>query len=63
MLEKERPIVALDHPQKPKRVHHPSRNSLMLSLKKGDLKLHFYSYLDSEIMNKLLEKYCYDQSL
>ena len=56
MLEKERPIVALDHPQKPKRVHHPSRNSFMLSLKKGDLKLHFYSSLDSEIMNKLLEK-------
>ena len=47
MLEKERPIVALDHPQKTKRVH-PSRNSLMLSLKKGDLELNFYSSLDSE---------------
>ena len=55
MPEKERPIVALDHPQKPKRVH-PSRNSLMHSLKKGDLELNFYSSLDSEIMNKLLEK-------
>lgn len=55
MLEKERPIIALDHPQKPKRVH-PSRNSLMLSLKKGDLELNFYSSPDSEIMNKLLEK-------
>ena len=36
MLEKERPIVALDHPQKPKRVH-PSRNSLILAWKKATL--------------------------
>ena len=33
MLEKQQPIVALDHPQKPKKTR-PPRNNLMLSLKK-----------------------------
>ena len=31
MLEKQQPIVALDHPQKPKKTR-PPRNNLMLSL-------------------------------
>lgn len=34
MLEKEHPIVALDHPQKPRKAR-PPRNNLMISLKKG----------------------------
>ena len=55
MLEKQQPIVALDHPQKPKKTR-PPRNNLMLSLKKNNLELNFYSSLDTEIMNKLLEK-------
>ena len=33
MLEKQQPIVALDHPQKPKKTR-PPRNNLMLSLKR-----------------------------
>ena len=31
MLEKQQPIVALDHPRKPKKTR-PPRNNLMLSL-------------------------------
>ena len=54
MLEKQ-PIVALNHPVKPKRSR-PPRNNLLLSLKKDDLELNFYSELDPELMNKLLEK-------
>lgn len=55
MIEKQQPIVALDHPVKPKRTR-PPRNNLLLSLKKDDLELNFYSGLDPELMNKLLEK-------
>ncbi len=33
MLEKQQPIVVLDHPQKPKKTR-PPRNNLLLSLKK-----------------------------
>ncbi|MBM6974031.1 hypothetical protein [Lactobacillus gallinarum] len=36
MLEKEHPIVALDHPKKPRKAR-PPRNNLMISLKKDDL--------------------------
>ena len=52
MLEKQQPIVALNHPVRPKKTR-PPRN---LSLKKNDLELNFYSNLDPELMNKLLEK-------
>lgn len=55
MLEKQNPIVALNHQSKSKKSR-PPRNSLLLSLKKNDLELNFYSSLDSELMNKLLEK-------
>lgn len=54
MLE-EQPIVALNHPVKPKKMR-PPRNNLLLSLKKNGLELDFYSSLDPELMNKLLEK-------
>ena len=55
MIEKQQPIVALNNPVKPKKTWLP-RNNLLLSLKKDDLKLNFYSGLDPELMNKLLEK-------
>ncbi len=55
MIEKQQPIVALGHSTKSKKVR-PPRNNLLLSLKKNDLELNFYSSLDPEIMNKLLEK-------
>ena len=55
MIEKQQPIVALGHSSKPKKAR-PPRNNLLLSLKKNDLELNFYSSLDTEIMNKLLEK-------
>ena len=55
MLEKQQPIVALGHSSKPKKAR-PPRNNLLPSLKKNDLELNFYSSLDPEIMNKLLEK-------
>ena len=55
MLEKQRPIVALNHPVRPKKTRPPC-NNLLLSLKKNDLELNFYSNLDPELMNKLLEK-------
>lgn len=55
MLEKQQPIVALGHSTKPKKAR-PPRNNLLLNLKKDDLELNFYSSLDTEIMNKLLEK-------
>ena len=55
MIEKQQPIVALRHSTKPKRAR-PPRNNLLLNLKKDDLELNFYSSLDTEIMNKLLEK-------
>ena len=55
MIEKQQPIVALGHSTKPKKAR-PPRNNLLLSLKKDDLELNFYSSLDTEIMNKLLEK-------
>ena len=54
MLEKQQPIVALNHPVRPKKTR-PPRNNLLLSLKKNDLELNFYSNLDPELMNKLLE--------
>ena len=54
MIEKQ-PIVALGHSTKPKKAR-PPRDNLLLSLKKNDLELNFYSSLDPEIMNKLLEK-------
>ena len=57
MPEKQQPIVALNHPARPKKPKlRPQRNTLVLSLKKYDLELNFYSSLDPEIMNKLLEK-------
>jgi hypothetical protein len=55
MSEKQHPIVALGHSTKPKKAR-PPRNNLLLNLKKDDLELNFYSSLDTEIMNKLLEK-------
>ena len=55
MIEKQQPIVALGHSTKRKKAR-PPRNNLLLSLKKDDLELNFYSSLDTEIMNKLLEK-------
>ena len=45
MLEKQQPIVALDHPQKPKKTR-PPRNNLMLSL---NLELNLYSSLDPDM--------------
>jgi hypothetical protein len=54
MLEKN-PIVAINHPTKSKKSR-PPRNNLLLSLKKNDLELNFYSNLDPELMNKLSEK-------
>ena len=47
MLEKQQPIMALDHPHKPKKTR-PPRNNLMLSLKKNNLELDLYSSLDPE---------------
>ena len=55
IIKTQQPIVALGHSAKPKKVH-PPLNNLLLSLKKNDLELNFYSSLDTEIMNKLLEK-------
>ena len=52
MLEKQQPIVALDHPQKTKKKR-PPRNNLMLSLKKNNLELNLYSPLDPDILNKI----------
>ena len=54
MLEKQQ-IVALNHPVKPKKMR-PPRNNLLFSLKKNGLEHDFYSSLDPELMNKLLEK-------
>ena len=57
MLEKQQHIVELNHPARLKKPKlRPQRNTLVLSLKKNDLELNFYSSLDPEIMNKLLEK-------
>lgn len=55
MLEKQQPIVALNHPQRPKKFR-PSRSSLVLALKKDDLELNLYSSMDPELMNKILSK-------
>ena len=55
MFEKQHPIVALKQPQRPQRYRLP-RNNLLLSLKKNDLELDFYSSIDPELMDKLLEK-------
>ena len=55
MIEKQQPIVALGHSTKPKMAR-PPRNNLLLNLKKDDLELNFYNSIDTEIMNKLLEK-------
>ena len=55
MIEKQQPIVALGHSTKPNKAR-PPRNNLLLNLKKDDLELNFYSSLDTEIMNKPLEK-------
>ena len=54
-IEKQQPIVALGHSTKPKKAR-PPRNNILLNLKKDDLELNFYSSLDTEIRNKLLEK-------
>lgn len=51
MSEKQHPIVALKQLQKPQRSRSP-RNNLLLSLKELD----FYSSIDPELMDKLLEK-------
>ena len=57
MPEKQQPIVTLNHPARPKKPKLcQQRNTLLLNLKKNDLELNFYSSLDPEIMNKLLEK-------
>ena len=55
MLEQQQSIVALDHPQKPKKTRSP-RHNLMLSLKKNNLELNLYSSLDPDILNKILSK-------
>ena len=57
MSEKQHPIVVLKQPQRPQRSRLP-RNNLLLSLKKNDLdlELDFYSSIDPELMDKLLEK-------
>ena len=57
MFEKQHPIVALKQSQRPQRSRSP-RNNLLLSLKKNDLdlELDFYSSIDPELMDKLLEK-------
>jgi hypothetical protein len=55
MLEKQQPIVALNHTQRPKKIR-PSRSSLVLALKKDDLELNLYSSMDPELMNKILSK-------
>ncbi|WP_201736270.1 hypothetical protein [Lactobacillus helveticus] len=47
--------MALDHPKRPKKAR-PPRNNLMLSLKKNDLELNFYSSLDPDGLNKILSK-------
>ena len=59
MSEKQHPIVALKQLQRSQRSRSP-RNNLLLSLKKNDLdlelELDFYSSIDPELMDKLLEK-------
>lgn len=55
MPEKQQPIVALNHPQRSKKIL-PSRSSLVLALKKDDLELNLYSSMDPELMNKILSK-------
>ena len=57
MSEKQHTIVALKQSQRPQRSRSP-RNNLLLSLKKNDLdlELDFYSSIDPELMDKLLEK-------
>ena len=55
MSEKQHPIVVLKQPQRPQRSRWP-QNNLLLSLKKNDLELDFYSSIDPELMDKLLEK-------
>lgn len=52
MSEKQHPIVALKQPQSPQRSRSP-RNNLLPSL---NLELDFYSSIDPELMDKLLEK-------
>ena len=51
MSEKQHPIVTLKQPQRLQRSR-SLRNNLLLSLKKNDLELDFYS----KLMDKLLEK-------
>ena len=56
MSEKQHPIVALKQPQRPQRSRSP-RNNLLLSLNLDlELELDFYSSIDPELMDKLLEK-------
>ena len=55
MIEDKQLIVPLNHSSKDKRLR-PQRSSLLLTLKKKDLELNFYSSLDPELMNKLLER-------
>ena len=55
MIEDKQLIVPLNHSPKDKRLR-PQRSSLLLTVKKKDLELNFYSSLDPELMNKLLER-------
>ncbi|EEJ72372.1 hypothetical protein HMPREF0548_0791 [Lactobacillus ultunensis DSM 16047] len=55
IIEKQQSIVAFSHPTRSQKTR-PLRNNLLLSLKKNDPELNFYSSLDPEIMNKLLKK-------
>ena len=56
------PIVPLSNPKFPKK-NKSTRNTLLLSLKNKDFELNFYSSLDPNVMNKILERVLYDQSL
>ena len=58
MIEKQQPIVALGHSSKPKKAR-PPRNNLLLSLKKNDLELNFYSSLDPEISKRHITEYLF----
>ena len=54
-MSEKRLIVPLAREPKAKKSK-PARNHLLLSLKKNDLELDFYSGWNLELMNKLLEK-------
>lgn len=48
-------IVPLKNPRFPKK-NKTNSNALMLSLKNKDLELNFYSSLDPDVMNKILNQ-------